>query len=975
MPSFTRRLVVVLVGLALWLGTASAATLTVDAGDDPNARLELRTYTLPDGTEAELVVLSGEAIVVTVGDVRIEGSRLEIDVDRQLVRVVGEGAFEVGDERVEGTDLEVALDEERVRAIDAIVFTGAIDVAGDLAERLPGQVTFANAFASPCTRCGQTTADYGFYADRLVLYPGDRLVGHGVTVVIRDVPVLRLPVLVWPLASGDRQPQLVVTSGSATQRAEVRVRWPYVAGDAALGTFTVRYLAEVDPSRQAGPGARLLGGAVETNAFGFELDHRAYDDLGSAALTVAYDPGRGPDPTDPSRARVEPTWTVRARYATEPGGPGPDIDVALSRDDATVSGRWLYAALLADERQGVRGTFTSQGYVDTDPDVDPDTPPVYAGRGTPLWTGVRLRLEPLDAAPWRVGRLQVTAAALDVGVFEDVANPTNRRAAALGIVDDGRVSVAHTVRLDPVTLWPGARLEADNAFEGRYYGSGERAVTWRSRLALQQHFGDAAQLELAAVRDVEEGETPFRFDAASPRARTEATARFSARLAPWASVTSSGGYVFVESRRPETVGWSPLVTRVDLFGDRTWLGAGVEHRWPIGEDDAGTLAAQVSVQGRANPAELRLSIDHVTDLQREIGPPVVDDGQTTVAWSVAVDRTVALAFDGTYRAVDPDAAAAGPGWTSARARVSLGSLRAGDARPGLGLEADLDLSLSRITDLTVTARGEAGPVAIDLRERVSLPDASVTDTRVNVTWRDVASLEARGFVWLPPAWFGFEDPEPRPRSLSVRLGEARLRGEPRWEATWRTTLDPALAADGGRRDTRFEARLALVQERLGPVNLSVEGLAEWSLADARLSEAYLRRAAVVFGADAWDRVGFQGRLGYAGAFNPATGELSRRELSIQDLTLAVRATDEVLVGARLRDVWELTGTVTERSPWTVRPEVFFVWDRCCWALVGAWDASTGDIRLALTGPGGGTGLGQVIETDLVLPRAPLPEVP
>ncbi len=969
------RRVLLAVGLAVTLGATLAATLTVDAGDDPDARLELRSYTLPDGTEAELVVLTGEAIVVTVDDVRIEGSRLEIDVDRQLVRVVGEGAFEVGDERVEGTDLEVALDEERVRAIDAIVFTGAIDVTGDLAERLPGQVTFANAFASPCTRCGQSTPDYGFYADRLVLYPGDRLVGYDVTVVIRDVPVFTLPVLVLPLASGDRQPQLVVTSGSASQRAEVRVRWPYVAGDAALGTFTVRYLAEVDASRPGGLAGRLLGGAVETSAFGFELDHRAYDDRGTAVLTVAYDPGRGPDATDPGRATIDPTWTVRARYATEPGGPGPDIDVGLTRDDTTAPGRWLYAALLADERDGVRGTFTSQGFVDTDPGTDPETPPTYAGRGTPRRTGVRMRLEPLEAVPWRVGRLQVTAAALDLGVFEDVANPTNRRAAALGIVDDGRALVAHTVRLEPVTPWPGARLEGDNVFEGRYYGSGERAITWLTRLALLQRFGESTQLELAAVREVEEGETPFRFDAASPRARTEATARFSTRLAPWVSLTSSGGYVFVESRRPETVGWAPLVTDLDLFADRPWLSAGLEHRWPIADDDAGTLAARVSVQGRATPAELRLSIDHVADLQPEPGPPVVDDGRTVVAWSAAVDRAVALSFEGTYRAVDPATPADEPGWTAARARASIGSLRSGDARPGLGIEADLDLARSRVTDLTVTARGEVGPVALDLRQRVSLPDAIVTDARIGVTWRDVATLDARGFVWLPPTWFGYAEPEPRPRTLSVRLGEARARGQPRWEATWRTTLDPALEADGGRRDTRFEARLALVQERIGPVNLSVEGLAEWSLADARQSEPYLRRAAVVFGADAWERVGFQGRLGYAGAFDPATGELARSELAIQELTLAVRATDEVLVGARLRDVWELTGTVADRSPWTVRPEVFFVWDRCCWALVGAWDASTGDIRIALTGPGGGAGLGQVIETDLVLPRTPLPETP
>ncbi|MDF1524354.1 MAG: hypothetical protein P1P87_16245, partial [Trueperaceae bacterium] len=312
-------------------GLASAATLTIDTGDDPDARLELRTYALPGGSSVEFIVLTGRRVTVTIDDVTIVGARLEIDVAGRLVRIVGEGSFASGEERVEGLDLEVDLEQERVRAIDAVVFTSAIDVSGALAERLPGQVTFIDAFASPCTRCEQTNPDYGFRAERLVLYPGDRLVGYRATVLVRGVAVLALPVLVLPLASGDRQPQLLVTTGTARERAEVRVRWPYVSGDAALGTFTVRYLAEVDPQRSGGLAGRALGGAVEEQAIGFELDHRAYDELGTATLRIAYDPGRVPDATDPERARVPATWTVRAAYATEPDGPSPDLDLELAR--------------------------------------------------------------------------------------------------------------------------------------------------------------------------------------------------------------------------------------------------------------------------------------------------------------------------------------------------------------------------------------------------------------------------------------------------------------------------------------------------------------------------------------------------------------------------------------------------------------------------------------------------------------------
>ncbi|MDF1522956.1 MAG: hypothetical protein P1P87_09075, partial [Trueperaceae bacterium] len=654
-------------------------------------------------------------------------------------------------------------------------------------------------------------------------------------------------------------------------------------------------------------------------------------------------------------------------------------DLELARDDVRTPGRWLYRAAIVGRDANVRGRVDAQGFVDSDPAVDAATPPSYADGATPRRTTVRLRLEPLEPGTLGLAPLRVTSAALDVGAFEDVANPANRRAASLGIVDGGRARVAHALTLDALTLWRGARLQADNTFDGRYYDSGERAITWRTRIGLDQAFGDAAQLALAFTRDVEEGETPFRFDAASPRARTEATASFSARLAPWASFAANGGYVFVEARRPESVGWSPVTSHLTLFQSSPWIDASLEHRWLLGEDDLGTATARVALQGRADLAQLRASVTHVIDLQPTEGPPRTDRGSTAIAWSVGVDRVAALSLDATYLALDADAA---PGWGTARAGASIGSLRAGDARPGLQVDAVLDLDLLRVTDTTVTARADVGPVAVRLLERIAFGDGSdpdlapvVADARVEATWTGVAALEARGFVWLPPAWLGHGDPAPAPRPLSVRLADAPTRQAPRWDATWRTTVDPRLAPDGGRRDTRFEVRLGLVQERLGPVFLSVDALAEWSLADDVQPEAFLRRAALTIGADAWERVGLQGRLGYQGVYDPVAEDLARSTLSIEDLTLTVRATDELFLGARVRDVWELTGTDAARSPWTVRPEVFFVWDRCCWALIGAWDASTGQVRIALTGPGGGDGVSETFDTPWTLPRATLPEAP
>lgn len=970
---------VLLLALAAW---AAAATVTIDAGDDPDARLELRRTRLPSGVEVELIVLTGREVRLTVDDVVVTGGRLELDVAGRLVRVIGPGSFTAGEERLEGRDLELRLDEERVRAIDAVVFTSAIDVRGELAERLPGQLTFAEGLASPCSRCGQEVLDYAFRAARMILFPGDRLVGYEVDVLVRDAVVLRLPLLVLPLARGDRSPQLTIASGSLARRAQVAVRWPYVAGPDALGTFTVRYLAEVDPRDASGLAGRVLGGAVEASAWGFELDHRVFDDVGSGVVRIAVEParpGREAGGALPARAPEDARWSVRLAYQTEPtdGGGTPAVRAEAVRDDLRTPGRWTYQLALtgADPDAlfgvGLRGRFDSQGFVDADPDVDPRTPPVYADRATARRTPLRVRLDPIDLAPLQLGSLRITAATLDLGLFEDLANPVNRRAAALGTVSDARALLGHALTLGPWSPWTGLRLEGDNRFEGRYYAAGERAVSWRSRISATQTLGQVATLSASLQREVEEGETPFRFDAAVARSRTEARFSVEARPAPWISLRSDGGYVLVENRRPETVGWAPLTTRLTLFADVPWIDAAVEHRWPILEEDPGTLRATLSLQGRRAPADLRVALEHLQDLRVPDADPRVSETFTRVTWRAAAERVFALDVAATYRPEPaPDAQGRVRTIDPLDLRLELGSLRAGDERPGVRLAAPFDVELSRFERLDVDLRARIGPLEVEARERIELPAGRVGDARIGVAWEGVARFEARGLIWLPPAWLGHED-EPRVRTLSVQLREERPSGPGRWELGWRSTLDPSLG-DGGRRDTLFEVRVALLQDTWGPWLIGLEGLAEWALRDDRQSEPYLRRASLLFGADAWERVGLQGRLSYQGVYDPLREDLARSELTISDLTLALRLSDAWLLGARLQDVWELTGTDAARSPWNVRPEVFFVWDRCCWALAGSWNAATGAVRVVLTGPGAeGGGLEQVLDTPWALPRAPL----
>ncbi|MBW6454321.1 MAG: hypothetical protein K0A98_00415 [Trueperaceae bacterium] len=980
LPALVRRALAGLgvVALLAWSG-ALAATLTIDTGDDPNARLELRRTRLPSGAEVELIVLTGERVTLSVDDLIIVGGRIELDVDARLVRVIGPGSFTSGEERLEGEDLELRLDEERVRAVDAIVFTSAIDVSGDLAERLPGQLTFTEGLASPCSRCSQEVLDYAFRAASMTLFPGDRLVGHDVAVQVRGVTVLRLPVLVIPLAQGDRQPRLAIASGSAARRAEVSLRWPYVAGSDGIGTFTVRYLADVDPTADAGLAGRLLGGAVEVGYLGFELDHRLYDDVGSGTAFVAYEPPRAARPATPGFAAREPSdaeWTVRLAYAAEQVGAEPTMRFEVARADALTPGRWTYLASLgvsdpdAADGVGLRTRVDSQGFIDGDPGVDPRTPPPYADRRTPRVTGLQLRLDPLDLTRLQLWQLRVTSASLDLGIFEDAANPVNRRAAAFGIIADGRLALAHQVSLVPWTVWSGGRLEADNRFEGRYYGSAERAVQWRTRIAFGQAFGNFGSASLTFTRDVTEGETPFRFDAAVARSRSDVGFGVELRPVPWLSLRSDGGYVLVENRRPETVGWAPLTSRLTAFGNLAGVDASLEHRWPILDEDPGTLRASISLQGRRVAVDLRVGLEHLQDLYVEPAEPRVAETFTRFTWRAAYEGWVAVDLTATYRP-EPAADASGRVRTvdPLDLRLELGNLRTGEARPGLRLQAQYDTELERFERLDVDLRARLGPVELEARERVTLPDTRVTEARLAVTWQGVARLEARGFEWLPPAVFGHEV-EPRVRQLSVQLREERERAAGRWELGWRATLDPALE-ETGRRDTRFEARVSLLQENVGPWFVSVEGLGEWALADDRQPEAFLRRASLTFGADVAERFGVQGRLSYQATYDRLREELGRSELTIGELTVAVRPTDQLTLGARIQDVWEFTRSDPARSPWNFQPEVFFVWDRCCWALAGSWNAETGAVRLVLTGPGADNGLEQVLDTDWTLPRVAL----
>jgi hypothetical protein len=117
---------------------------------------------------------------------------------------------------------------------------------------------------------------------------------------------------------------------------------------------------------------------------------------------------------------------------------------------------------------------------------------------------------------------------LVLGRYLAETNPLNRSARALGPYGEAwRALLSHAEALT-LTPWPGATFRAENRFRGFYYttqnpdGEYERQVDWTTSASFRQALGGFS-VELAYGRSVQEGESPFRFDALPGRRSHQAT--------------------------------------------------------------------------------------------------------------------------------------------------------------------------------------------------------------------------------------------------------------------------------------------------------------------------------------------------------------------------------------------------------------------------------------------------------------------
>lgn len=960
------RAVVALLALAATTG-ALAARIGIDASSDPESRLEIRTVRLPGGEEVQLYVLRGEGLRITIDDALLEADHVEVDLTNRLVRVIGPGRYSSGSEVVAGDDLIIDLRDESFAGDDVLIVTEAIDVTGDRASRVPGLIRVAMGRFSPCTRCGQDVEDYGFAADRLEIFPGDRLVAYDVTVLIRGAAIMTLPIMVLPIGPQDRQPRFELVTGTVTDRARITLGWPYVAGPDAYGDVGLRYYADVQPGASQ-VGDLLLGGAVLRSYVGGFLDHRFYTERGKGRFAVDYTPAFH-TPSGPT----ERLFAVRFAYADEEVLGTPLTTLLVERDDERRLRLWEASLSHLSVAYGVRGAFTSQVFLDLDPTDDVATPS-YASRSVPLMTIARLQLEPEELRTLDLGALRVERLLLDLGVFQDRSNSINRSAALTPEVTAGRAVEAHTLALRPLQLWSGATLEGRTAFTGYYYTTAERQVEWLTSLTARQRFWDVGGLSLTFTRDVREGETPFRFDLFPYRSRTDVRGDLRLDPWPWLRFQQSGGYVFFDDRNPGDVGWLPLVSTATLFGDLDWLTLTLRNEYDLEDGDPGSLEATLELRSRGTFSG-SVKLTHAQDLSvrpdRLTGAPR-DTTQTAVEASAAVTGVVELRVSTAYR-YDPPLVAPGEPpdhWDDLSVRLTLGTLRHDDATPGLALTYARDLDAGQVSAFEVAAAATLGPLELDATERLSLPTGRLSRSQLRLAWPGVAALQADGLVWLPTEWLGLPQPEPYARNLAFTLEQAPERGSATWQVRYTTRVDPALGPpDGfGYRNSTLTGRVLLDDRTVGPARFSVDGFAELLWHDDVQPSTYLRRANLRFGVDLYERVGLQGTIGYSGQYDLAAAEVTSGRLSLQEVALVVRPLDTLYLGAVVTDVWDLTGNDPNQPAFNLQPTFVVVWNRCCWALYGSWNSANGDLAITLTTPGADQGVGNVFDTGWIIPR-------
>lgn len=999
-----------------FLSTSQAVEIKVLPGTTD--RLEIRPIQLPGGGQTTLYIVTGNPVRLTVDGDLIVAEYIEFDSESRILRIVGPGHVAYENVVTQGQDYLLDLGSGELNFQDVFIVTAPLDIEGVEATRLPGQIDISGGIFSPCSRCEQPVQDYRFRAETMNLYPGDRLVAFNVTIYIRELPSFFLPLLVVPLGPEERRPRFNLERGASSNnfRASAALDWPYVVGASAFGTASLRYFADVTPGGGSGPAETIFGGSIDTSYLGGGIDHRFYTERGRGRLGFFYTPPFIDEFEPGSRSRDEYTYTFA--YETEEALAGLQTALLLERDDPNNPRIFNLTARLSDRAGGFGFRYVTQTYLDLEP-TDSAFLPSYEESEGALHTYGRLQVGPDEGTSFSAGPFTLSDFELELGFFEDYANASNQSALAsplrlaqtdTPIIRGGRLLERHTITLAALSPFPGSSLSGSTSFAGQYYttrnpgGEFERLVDWTTTLSAEQDLG-VGTFGVDLSRVILEGETPFRFDArTTPNSRTALDAELSLQPLAWLDLNVSETYVFEDSRSPDdALRAGPLETRVELFNNLDWFGATLEQSYDLQENDPGLLGASVRLTSPDAALRGSVRVDGVYDLLHE--PDRTDENRRLVNES-EVDLITEVGYS-TYAALDVRAGYEFSGdpdpfddsyeddegllpdlgediarparFKPLEVGVSAGTLAQEDALPGLRVFARRDLNDGKMDTVGLELAARLGPVELGAQQAFDFGDRRADDSALTLTLPEVAELSAVGFSLLPPAWLGLTpDPEDTV-SYQVSLTDLTQQSTTRlYELSYATSYGPLFEEGAGLGffDTSLGALIDLETRTfstpLGPLGFGVSFAGELAIADAALPVTYFSSGSLELVTDFFSRVALQGGLEYVAEFDTFTGTVVTQSLLLDEFGPTFRITDDLYVSALFSDIWDFTGTSSDRPPFNLQPIIYVTLDRCCWALYGALNTEDGTVSLTLGYPGTREGLTGAFNSPFILPGRELP---
>ncbi len=477
--SHGRRTLLLLGALtAAFCTQAQARTVKIISADT----LELRRI-----NEQELVIITGQAVELHVDDDVIKAKRVEFNRSSRTLTLVGPATYYNAKDAqsLSGDDLVVNLNDQQVSGQDVLISDSSIEIRGEEVERIPGQLKATGGYFTTCARCGRTPNDFAFKAERLLLYPGDRIVAYNAQLLLVDVPVLFIPVLVLPLNDSERQPKLEYDQ-DPTDGTTIKTDLPFSIGSNTLGTTLMRYYQNRDAH------------------FGLGVSLRSYVPLPYIDRLDFYGL-LNPRPVGAEGYESDYELKMTGRIPTELAL--RDIDYSLN-----INQRDIGRSSTDPERDVSRINFSAKAdYPKFLAEIQ------YVGRNGPnpttgLSTPLRQPEVTIDPKVYTNGNLSIDTR-FSAGQYTGQSNPLSPSSVQKGLnISTSRLEEQHKINYF-FSPWTDANVTFENTFTGRYYGTGARTVQLGLNAQLSQRFNTTNTFSVGMGYLRNEGTSPFAFDA------------------------------------------------------------------------------------------------------------------------------------------------------------------------------------------------------------------------------------------------------------------------------------------------------------------------------------------------------------------------------------------------------------------------------------------------------------------------------